>query len=126
MLSAAAPEPDKSLFELASLLPQRWPGVGTGLYTQDKLACVDGWLDILTKMTRGILQRFTLMPRQYTVIDLNSGPGRYLLADGECVDGTPLLIMRRLVIRSCSGGPHLWNGTPRWQNTCGIGLLWKL
>lgn len=36
------------------------------------------------------------MPRQYTVIDLNAGPGHYLLRDGEPADGTPLLVTRRL------------------------------
>lgn len=76
--------------------PRHWPGVGTGKFTVDKLMCVDGWLDMLTKMSWGVLQKNEYMPRQYTVIDLNAGPGRYLLSDGRPVDGTPLLILRRL------------------------------
>jgi three-Cys-motif partner protein len=36
------------------------------------------------------------MPRQYTVIDLNAGPGLYLLDNGELVQGTPLNVLRRL------------------------------
>lgn len=98
MLSAAAADDHPQLESAADdeYEPRRWPGVGSGLYTHDKLACVDGWLDILTKMSRGLLQRHSFIPRQYTIIDLNSGPGRYLLGDGKCVDGTPLLIMRRL------------------------------
>jgi hypothetical protein len=49
-------------------------------------------------MTRGILRRHEYMPRQYTVIDMNAGPGRYLLheRDQVAVDGTPLLVLRRL------------------------------
>jgi len=76
--------------------PRRWPGVGTGPFTLDKLNCVDGWLDMLTTMSRGVLERFASWPRQYTVIDLNAGPGRYELPDGQVVDGTPILVLRRL------------------------------
>jgi hypothetical protein len=76
--------------------PRKWPGVGTGPYPLDKSACVDGWLTMLIAMSAGTLERYRAWPRQYTVIDLNAGPGRYLLADGQPVDGTPLLILRRL------------------------------
>ncbi len=77
-------------------VPRSWPGVGTGPFTLDKLNCVDGWLDMLTIMSAGVLERFTSWPRQYTVIDLNAGPGRYLLPDWHLVDGTPILVLRRL------------------------------
>jgi hypothetical protein len=49
-------------------------------------------------MTRGILEKNSYFPRQYTVVDLNAGPGRYLLPDGDIADGTPLLVLRRLAI----------------------------
>ena len=78
--------------------PLIWRGVGTSKYTRDKLECVNGWLDILTRMSRGILRKYDSMPRQYTVIDMNAGPGRYFLheRDPSPVDGTPLVVMRRL------------------------------
>ncbi len=76
--------------------PKRWPGVGTGPFTLDKLACFDGWLNMLATMSAGALKKFSTWPRQYTVIDLNAGPGRYLLPNDRAVDGTPLLILRRL------------------------------
>lgn len=76
--------------------PKRWAGVGTGPFTIDKLDCVDGWLDMLTTMSTGVLARFTSWPRQYTVIDLNAGPGRYVLPNRYVVDGTPILVLRRL------------------------------
>ncbi len=52
----------------------------------------------MTKVTRGILEENSYFPRQYTVVDLNAGPGRYLLPDGDIADGTPLLLLRRLAI----------------------------
>lgn len=79
-----------------SLEPKHWPGVGTGAYTLDKLACVDGWLNMLFTISAGAMAKFPTWPRQYTVIDLNAGPGRYLLPSGQPVDGTPLLTVRRL------------------------------
>ena len=51
---------------------------------------------MLTTMSAGVLDRFTRWPRQYTVLDLNAGPGRYRLPDGRVVDGTPILVLRRL------------------------------
>lgn len=69
------------------LEPKRWTGVGTGPFTIDKLTCVDGWLNMLITMSAGVLDRFQTWPRQYTVIDLDAGPGRYLLETDEPVDG---------------------------------------
>ena len=51
---------------------------------------------MLTAMSAGVLEKFTSWPPQYTLIDLNAGPGRYLLSDGQVVDGTPILVLRRL------------------------------
>lgn len=86
-----------------ALQPRHWSGLGSGAHTVDKLACVDGWVNMLTAMSAGVLKKFQGWPRQYTVIDLNAGPGRYLLGNGQPVDGTPLLILRRLRASSLPG-----------------------
>jgi three-Cys-motif partner protein len=57
---------------------------------------------MLITMSAGAMQKYQSWPRQYTVVDLNAGPGRYRLSTGAPVDGTPLLILRRLAAAQLS------------------------